>query len=194
MKRLLIAVGVWVLLPSLPAQAQLDPGYRVEFYNENGRNRCAIDATFPGAIEVHVLQTGSGSSTGLLFSAYFPECWPGTTWVADQLAEPWLSIGNTQDPLGLSIGYGECRPLPIYVGRIVMIASGGTPRCCEYRATHPTAWTYFTAPVLATDCEFREWPGSADRVIINQGPSCICTEGPVATQPTTWGQVKALYR
>lgn len=198
MKHLLMAVGVIMLLGASPASAQAPPefgGYGVEFYNLDGRNRCAIDATLPGVVEVHVLHTGPGSSTGLLFSAYFPECFPGSTWVADELAEPWVSIGTTQDSFGLSIGYGECRPLPIYVGKMVLVASGGTAHCCRYQATHPTGWTYFTAPVLATDCAFVEWTGTAVPVIVNQDPSCLCAAaGPVAVEPTTWGRVKSLYR
>jgi len=193
MKHSTWVIGVLIAMGHLPAVAQRDPHYGVKFFADAGGTSCTVDANQPGMVSVHVFHTGSGPSSALLFAAYIPDCWPGAVWLGDVLAEPWLTIGDTQQALGLSIGYGECRPLPLYVGHIDFLAPGGTPACCELAVTHPTSWTYYTEPVLATDCDFREWRGTGGRVVINANRTCLC-EQPLAVHESTWGRVKALYR
>ncbi|HET6347770.1 MAG TPA: hypothetical protein VFH88_01675 [Candidatus Krumholzibacteria bacterium] len=194
-------IGVWMAGAALiviwtAAPAGADPHYSVEFYADAAMSSCALDAHNAGIVDVHIFHTGEGSSTGLLFSAYPPACWPNVVWLDDHLAQPWANIGSTQVPLGLSIGYGACLPLPIYVGYVRFMAPGNTESCCSFPVTHPTSWTYFTEPSIAVDCDFNEWPGTGRGVMVNANASCGCgtDRSALAVQETTWGAVKALYR
>jgi hypothetical protein len=52
-------------------------------------------------------------------------------------------------------------------------------------------------PLQYVDCAFAEFPATAGQgVTINPDGSCPCGQlnQPLATEPSTWGQVKSLYR
>jgi hypothetical protein len=190
MKRVLFVV-LTVLCFGVAA-ANADPGYRVEFSGDNAMSSCALANNGVGLTSIHMFMIGGASTTGVLFSAYIPACWGGSTWLGDVLAEPWLTIGTTQDAIGLTIAFGECRSLPLYLGAINFFGVAGAS-CCEFPVTHATAWDDHTTPALGVDCTFLGWEASGGRVIVNADASCPCQQ-PLAIEQSTWGAVKALYR
>jgi hypothetical protein len=105
---------------------------------------------------------------------------PGTLIFA--FATPFVPVGDIKSDL--SVGYGGCQgPGSVVVGTMV-IQLGGS----GYMDILPA--TGFPN-ILYTDCNFAEKPATGGRAWINN-PTGQCNE--VATQPSTWGQVKALYR
>jgi hypothetical protein len=179
--------------------------YKVEFSGDPAGS-CSLAGNGVGMSSIHVVLTGSGGVTAVLFGAEIPACWEGATWVRDNTALPvvtpesesnpagdyWLSIGNTQAPLGLSIAFRECVDLPLYIGTIEFI--GGSPApCCEFPVTHPSAWETFSAVAQVADCNYAEHDADGGSVSVSSGPGCECLQA-LATEESTWGRVKALYR
>jgi hypothetical protein len=66
--------------------------------------------------------------------------------------------------------------------------SSGAVAACSYVSVVNA--DNFVNPI-ATDCLFGEYPIKTGQAIVNPDGSCQCN---VATQPSTWGRVKSLYR
>lgn len=189
MKRFLIAA---FLTLCIAAAASADPVYRVEFSGDNAMTTCTLAGNGVGPTSIHAFLIGPTGTTAVLFAAYIPACWSGATWLGDVLAEPWLTLGTTQEDGGLSVAFGECRSLPLYLGTVNFFGVAGSP-CCEFPVTHPTVWQNFATPAQVVDCDFTEHDASGGRVIVNADSSCPCDQ-PLAAEESTWGRVKALYR
>jgi hypothetical protein len=183
----IIAAAVLCFGVTAHAQAM----YSVEVAADNTLSSCAIAGDGSGLVSVHVFLTGSAGTTAVIFGAYVPSCWAGATWLGDNLAEPWLTLGTTQSPGGLSIAFGECRSLPIYLGHITF---AGVPSevCCALFAGAPADFLDYDTAVVV-DCAFDDHDASGSRVLLNADSSCPCQQ-PLAVQESTWGRVKALYR
>lgn len=112
-------------------------------------------------------------------------------WLADVLPDPSTSASIGQSPSGIAIAYANCCFQDGFLNNEVLqvfvawgqcdCASGPKPvRVGGYSAlgkTQPSAVRYE---------DFVEFPGV--------GMTSLICPGAIATQPTTWGQVKALYR
>ena len=80
----------------------------------------------------------------------------------------------------MSVAYGECKVGNFEVGKVYLVVG-----CGEFRV----------APATAINCS------GAGHVAYTDGVGALCTCGvqtrrcfPLATEPATWGKVKALYR
>jgi len=188
MKRLILAALLMVLF--MAAYASADPIYKVELSGDNALASCAVAGDGGGLVAVHMFLTGTTDVTAVILRAPVPSCWAGAVWVGDQLAEPWLALGDSQADIGLSIAFGECRSLPVYLGYINYFGVPASP-CCElYAVGSPTQFN--GTPGIA-NCSFVEYAATGGRVLINADSTCPCQQ-PLATQQSTWGGVKALYR
>lgn len=187
MKRTLLLAAVTLSIFTAVAAAQ---SYHVELSADNSLASCAIAGDGGGLVQVHMFLTGSDPTSAVTFGAYIPACWNGATWLGDVLSEPWLVLGSTQDPYGIVIAFTECRSLPIYLGYMNVY---GVPAssCCELTAGG-TSNGFYETPV-GVRCDFVEVPASGGRVLINANSSCPCDQ-PLATEQSTWGRVKSLYR
>ena len=81
----------------------------------------------------------------------------------------------------LSLAYGTCIPGSIVLGQIVAILNPGGGQVLPAQ---------LQPNIIYTNCVFAEIPATGGSYYV--GGSGNCNE--VATEPTTWGQVKALYR
>jgi hypothetical protein len=81
----------------------------------------------------------------------------------------------------LSVGYGACNTGSLVIGTLLMNATGGsmTVKAAIGQST-----------IIVTDCNFGEKPATGGTAYVAGTGNC----GEVATEPSTWGQVKALYR
>jgi hypothetical protein len=87
-------------------------------------------------------------------------------------------------PTDISIGFASCLPPPILVLTMTYQLFGTSSACSELRTAPPDG---FPVAIAADgDCSFVELP---IRDLQSLHVNC-----PVATEPTTWGKVKALYR
>jgi len=127
---------------------------------------------FPGATVVQRTTTGA---TGSRFKVTFPV---GTAFFG--FNTPFVPVGalNTD----LSLGYGSCITGTIVLGTINAIYGAGTGTL-EKADLQPK--------IIYTDCNFGEYEATGGFFYVNGTGPC---EPIIATEPSTWGQVKSLYR
>lgn len=167
------------------------PNVQVYFNPAHTETQAFCPGGPPGTVQQNlyvVMNNWNMNVTGVDFSISYP---PSLIYLADQLVDPvtQVSIGNS--PTGIAIAYANCcyqdgfqaievlRPLVMWgpcdcsQGIQPLVVGGYTPM----GKTQPTA-------VRRED--FAEFSGIGMT-------SLVCPIG-VATEQTTWGQVKALYR
>jgi len=180
-KALLRAVGLAVLLvAAAPGIALSD--YRLALYSDSALSDCTLDDYAPRIMSIYVAET-SHEATGVRFRIAAS---PGFTGVWVSETTPFFKLGDSQTDL--SIGFGQCLD-----GHFLVLTMTyqlfGTSTCSTLSIGPPPG---FPVP-LCTSCVFHEVscaPPGALHVNCQGGVNC----NPVATEPTTWGKVKALYR
>jgi hypothetical protein len=150
-----------------------DPGYSV---------RQAFDTT-PGLLKVYVVHE---YTSGAVASSFRIAASPGFTgtWVSD--SSPFTSILGTSQT-GIYMSYGGCVFAPTLILEVTYALSGTSSTCSFLEVVNHPDQPFIMTP----DC-FADEPGPArgGKLIVNPNASCST----VATQPTTWGRVKSLYR
>lgn len=142
-------------------------------YSDATGSSCALGAAGfnPNANVIHKFTLGA---TGSRFKVTLPL---GTLFFG--FNTPYVPIGVlTSD---LSLGYGLCLNGSIPLGTITAQYTAGVISVLPADAF---------ASIIYTDCSFGEYPATG-------GNAYVGTEGPcneVATEQSTWGNVKALYR
>jgi len=127
-------------------------------------------------LQANVLQKFSLGATGLRFSLSLPA---GSNVLA------FSSVFTASGTLGadMTVGYGSCQTGTINVGAIIGTLTAGVAQAGPAQGF---------PQIIYTDCAtFAEKPASGGTAYIGVTPGS-CNE--VATEPSTWGQVKALYR
>jgi hypothetical protein len=114
-------------------------------------------------------------------------------WQRLSIVTPYTSVGSFDD---FSVGFGTCLTLPAVIATLQYVATSQSP-CGSIRVVAPPQ---FVAP-FGNDCLFEEISLVSHHMTVNgvygipEGsdyPECFCP--PSATQPSTWGQIKSLYR
>lgn len=123
-----------------------------------------------------VVQTSSTGATGSRFKVTFP---PGTSFFG--FNTPYVPVGALNSDL--SLGYGTCITGTIVLGTINAIYGAGTGTL-EKADLQPK--------IIYTDCNFGEYEATGGYFYVSTNPGPC--EDIVATEPSTWGQVKSLYR
>lgn len=155
----------------------------MSMHSDAGLNDCTLSDASPGLANVYIAEYSDDGATGVRFrvaaSTGFTGVWLGETSL-------FTTIGSS--PADVSIGFNQCM-----VGKFVVLSMTyqlfGTSTCSDLSIVAPPG---FPEP-LCSWCVFHEAPCSAFRPLhVNcEGPfEC----NPVATESTTWGRVKALYR
>ena len=172
MKKVLLLMVAVLMISSVAMSAE-----HIGVYTDGTGTVCAlgnIAGQFsPSATVVEKSTTGS---TGCRFKVTFP---PGTSFFG--FNTPWVPIGAINSDL--SLAYGSCITGNITLGTINAIYGAGT-------GTIGPADLF--ASIIYTDCSFGEYPATGGYFYVNG--TGICEDPGVATEPSTWGQVKALYR
>lgn len=177
----LLVVGCLTVATPSAAQDKLD------VYADRERTTCSLtEPVYPPVAVIYLFLTGPAASTGVRFSVPKPDCWVGASYIGEET--PYVSIGKSYSDW--TIAFGQCLTPPVYLGNVSFIVSGQSLPCCEVKAVQPA----LGFPFVYTDCNFAENPLTAGQsVFVNADASCPCMP-PVATEPTTWGRVKSLYR
>jgi hypothetical protein len=174
-----------VLAVAAPAFAQYPDGLTgdISVYADDQGNSCDVLAPGGGGLVtyyiVHKFSDG-GSATGARFKATFPA---GLSFVT--FSTTFVPIGNLATDL--SLGYGTCNSTTISLGSILCISAAPSPACSYISIA---AADNFSDPIT-TDCLFGEYKVEVGQAIVNNDGSCPCN---IATQSSTWGKVKSLYR
>ena len=165
---------------------------------------CNIADDSPGLVNVHIFVYDVIDFTAAQFAAPVPECWTGATWISDNVAEGYLSIGDSQDAAGggLSIAATDvvgCQDAPVYLGYIVINTTGEAVNCCAYPIVkaqgdlHPE----FDGPIMVRCQEdmddLYDEAATVGGVVNSDGNCAFCPTSPVPVEETSWGRVKALY-
>jgi hypothetical protein len=100
-------------------------------------------------------------------------------------ASPYAVLGNAYT--GVSIGYGTC--LTGAISAMTLNYFGVSAVCGKLEVVADPIRPY----VEVTDCNFADKQGTGGTFYFNPNGTCTnCNE--VATEATTWGTIKALYR
>jgi hypothetical protein len=184
----LFSIALALLVYAVPVLAQ----DRIELYADAQRSSCAIaEPISPPIVQVHVFLTGPTNATGVRFKAPKPDCWVGATWLGDIVPASYGTIGNSQTDW--SIGFGSCISTTpaAYVGASSYLISNQALACCAVNAIPAVQFAF-------TDCSvnFSEHDLVPSKpLIVNPDQTCACQPGVVlATESTTWGRMKSLYR
>jgi hypothetical protein len=154
------------------------------FTDQVGGTNCEYTATGIGPLDVYVVHRTTGA-TGSQFKLVNSSSWSFNASVLGG----YLAIGDAF--VDLSLAYGGCLAGPSLA---VVKLSGFTfpfpaPPCGQISVV--------AAPnkpgVIAVDCGFAELPATAGKIVFGNDGTCPCIE-PNATEESTWGKVKSLYR
>jgi hypothetical protein len=135
-----------------------------------------------------VMNNWNMNVTGVDFSINYS---PGLIWLADNLPNPATQTSIGQSPTGIAIAYANCCFLAAGDDPEVLLPLVlWSPSCtCDGPAMAVVVGGYTplgkTQPTAVRKEDFQEFGGVGMT-------SIIC--GDVATEPSTWGKVKALYR
>ena len=182
--RLALGIACLMLVSHRSAIAQDSPG-NISVFADNNASSCALLDQNEEQFTVYVFHT---NVSGMAFSDFRVTASGGfsATYLNETYAQPG-HVGDFRN--GISLAYGLCMNGPLLLGSI-SYQGHGTSASCSYLDV--VAWRY---PWPATeDCSFEDHPAPPlGKLYVNPSPQCqpFCT---VATQPTTWGSVKALYR
>lgn len=188
-RNILLLTGLLAAVCASPVAANLisvTPWGDVDlFADPEGLGEVIWDQTPGTLLRAYVLQVNGppGGSTGVCFSAPRPACFTAT-WLYDTNMFA-VNIGNSQQ--GACVAYGTCESYPVHVMTINYFAQGTTPPCCYYWVRPDP--NVPSGEIEGADCNFVTVYLTGGATIINR-PEDGC---PVATEPSTWGRVKALY-
>lgn len=171
MKQILLIVLAVLVLTAVSANAEEHIG----IYADANGGSCTLTPGFnPNVYVVELTITGS---TG---SRFYVD--PGAGNTIFGFNTPWVPVGNISSDL--SLAYGGCQTGTFVLGTMLMslVASGNPLRVLP---------AIGFANIIYTDCSFGEYPATGGWAWAGQGGDC---NTPMAIQPSTWGQVKGLYR
>jgi hypothetical protein len=143
----------------------------------------------PPPVELHVVYINWNMNISEVeFSISYP---PALLWVGDSLVDPDTQAFIGQSPTGIAIATANCCPFdgsaPVEVLRPLVL--WGNCDCNQGpQALVVGGYTPFgkTQPSAVRREDFVEFLGI--------GMTSLICPGPIATEQSTWGQVKALYR
>jgi hypothetical protein len=154
---------------------------------------CGIFDKVPGLVTIAVLHVNSSGTTGSRFAVPQSACME-LVWLAEVSVFPGTT-GNSQT--GISIDYGQCHTGTFQVLTIQYFGSGLTEDCCYIEVLpDPSA---LSEHIEIINCNKETVFISEFRDRINtDGVLCYCDWEPVcypvATESSTWGKIKALYK
>ena len=172
-----VTLATWVASLAIVAPATAETR-RLAIYADEALTQSTLVDDVPRTVTLYVLDTGD-YATGVSFSVRPAAGFTGV-WMSETTA--YLFFGDSRT--GISIAYASCHTLPVVALTMTYQLFGTSSACSELRIEPADGALCVVSP--DTDCFFFE--------------SCITSLGhlrvncPVATQSTTWGMVKALYR
>ena len=170
MKKVLLLM-VAVLMISSVAMAE-----HIGVYADNTGTSCSLTPGFQSGTTAAIIEKFSTGTTGSRFKVTLPA---GSSFFS--FSSPYTPVGGlTTD---LSLGYGQCLNGTVVLGNIIAILGAGSGAVLA---------ADLQPNIIYTNCLFAELPASGGTYTVGAPDPDACKE--VATEPTTWGQVKALYR
>jgi hypothetical protein len=153
-------------------------------YTDQAGTNCEFVASAIAPVTVYVVHRAQNGTTGSQFKVVNTTSWSFSASVLGGF----LAIGDAFTDL--SLAYGGCLP-----GPVAAVALNGFS--FPFPGDPCMQLSVVAAPnkvgVISVDCNFAELPATGGKLVINANATCPCVE-PNATEPSTWGKVKSLYR
>jgi hypothetical protein len=173
--------------------AHATDGGRVALYSDASLSQCTLSDAGPGTADIYVVHRIAGSDAaaygvvGIMFSLA-PSAGFNGTWLEDIV--PAGMLGNGISPSGIAVGYISCRSVDTVVLNARYQIYGTSSTCSNLEAApHPN-----NCCIITSTCTFQDFlEVDGGRLVINADQSCLC-DATVATESTTWGRIKAMYR
>ena len=173
------------LLLTRESQAQV-PG-NITIFGDQGATECSLVDSPGGTLTLYVFHTGF---SGMLSSDFRVQESSGfhASYVSESIDVP-IHDGDFRS--GIFLGYGECLGGSILLGTVTYATHGQSEDCSYLDVVEGQIY-----PWPATEsCFFEDSPApSLGKLYVNPNSSCHPWCVVVATEETTWGKVKALYR
>jgi hypothetical protein len=190
------SIAVLVLIGSLvvTGAVQAATGGRIDLYSDAALSACSLTDTEPGIASVYVVHRIAGfpvvvdGTVGILFRLVSSTGFTGT-WIDDVFPAGMIPSGTSQSSIAVAYG-GLCMRSDVLVLQARYQMQGASPPCA-FVETAPYR-DYFA--ILASPCGLDPLPVDGEHIYVNPDASCPCDVPPVATDSSTWGRVKALYR
>jgi hypothetical protein len=185
---LVLAITGCLTFSSPHLLAQSSPATITAFADPLGAS-CTLLDDGEKMFEVYIIQSPAGGLVGSRFRiAGSPGI--GAEYVSATVHLPFF-MGDVQT--GIDIAYGYCASGSLLLVTVTYLGHG-TSQTCSYFEVLPHAQSY-TGGIDVMDCQFDTWRASTlGPLLVNTVEGqCVpwCT---VATRPTTWGALKALFR
>lgn len=165
-------------------QVYFDPNYT------QTQTQCPGTPPFAGPpVDLYVVMNNWNMNiTGVDFSISYP---PALVWLTDNLPDPLTSIAVGNSPTGIAIAYANCCAQNGFQPVLVLKPSVLWGACdCNQGPQAVVVGGYAplgkTSPSAVRKEDFAEFSGV--------GMTSLICPGFIATEQSTWGQVKALYR
>ena len=167
-----VALAILLSLPAVAAHAYGD----LVIYSDDALTDTTLNDNAPRIVKLHVVHKNHIGSVGVRFAVTASPGFTGV-WLADE--SPYVEIGNS--PTDISIGYGTCAPAGLKILTMTYELFGTSGPCSSLKVVPAAGFL----SAICLEC-FYEYPCcKLGTLHVN------CA---VATEPTTWGKVKALYR
>lgn len=162
----------------------------VQVYFNAAHTETQRDCGAPGTLDslYVVMNNWNMNVTGVDFKVQLP---PALIWLGDNLPDPSTQTKIGQSPTGVAIAYANCCYLNGYLSNDVLHVLFLWGQCdCNTGPKSIIVGGYTpagkTQPTAVRKEDFQEFSGV--------GMTSLICPGVIATEPSTWGQVKALYR
>jgi hypothetical protein len=184
-----IVMGIvgYLLLAAAASRAGTPPLVQID---EPFTQFCETDDSQAGFVTLHVMLYGASSmpTTGASFRVVPSGGFTGVLVAEDYLGS--LYVGNATD--GVSVAYGCVDTNSGFEVVRLTYQLFGTSMPCSALQVVPRPGV---SSIYVTDCTFNEVPTqTVGPFFFNWSPTCGSLWCFIATEPTTWGKVKALYR
>ena len=194
MLRFIIVISAVLAAGTVHAQSDY-----IGIFTDGSYDNCEFSDDSPDTLTAYVVHKNMPFSTGSRASRFQVRSGGGFTgtWISEQVASyAWysdpLAIGNSQD--GVAVAYILCLPSPILIVTVKYWCVGTSPPC-SYLEVVPDPKS-INDSIESVDCDYNlVLSTEGRRLYFNSDGTCDCAEGiSTATESTTWGRVKALYR
>jgi len=181
-----VVLGAW-LLCLVPFTAFAGVGYLAIHGDAQGLSCDIANPPNPGALVTvyvfHQFGVPGESAAESRFRIAQPPEW---TFITFTNTPGYVPIGSALTDV--RVGYGECVNTPIIIGTVLCFANQAAPPCSQFQILAPVG----LPSVVGYDCSFVEYSTVGLGAVVNPQASCCCQC--LATESSTWGSVKALYR
>jgi hypothetical protein len=183
---ILFVVHVVVILGGKRIAASQEAPGNITVFADEAAASCSITDQTPGPITVYVMHT---NMSGMAVSDF--KVAESIGFLATYISETIETIGHVGDfRNGITLAYGTCRDGPLLLGSI-SYQGHGTSTPCSYLEV--VAWRYpWPYTTNCTEHDYQAPP--LGRLYVNAQPGECPLWCSVATEQSTWGRVKALYR